>query len=153
MLCFIRGGLFLLLTAQLDVLMGQDNLIQIIWSWFEAQFYFMNDLSLYVISLSTYLCYLFKKLHSSDFYLDYKYLICQPTSVQMAYSTVTQMQKSQDSSLDQKFQFQACLSFIICSFFSAFFGVGVFLLIHLISIIGLLFMTFWVLAIYILNLL
>lgn len=77
----------------------------------------MNDLSLYVISLSTYLCYLFKKLHSSDFYLDYKYLICQPTSVQMAYSTVTQMQKSQDSSLDQKFQFQACLSFIICSFF------------------------------------
>lgn len=35
----------------------------------------------------------------------------------MAYSTVTQMQKSQDSSLDQKFQFQACLSFIICPFF------------------------------------
>lgn len=39
----------------------------------------------------------------------------------MAYSIVTQMQKSQDSSLDQKFQFQACLSFIICPFFFFFF--------------------------------
>ena len=35
----------------------------------------------------------------------------------MTYSTVTQMQKSQDSSFDQKFQLQVCLSFIICSFF------------------------------------